>query len=58
MEKKKLNFATIEAAIKNEAIEINEKNEEEIFALIITDRINHKKNHQVTIRSFTAIPMR
>lgn len=43
MEKKKLNFATIEAAIKNEAIEINEKDEEEIFALIIIDRINHKK---------------
>lgn len=42
MEKKKLNLATIESAIKNKAIKINEKDEKEFASLIIIDRINHE----------------
>lgn len=42
MEKKKLNLATIEAAIKNKAIVVNE-NDKELACLILVDRVNHDK---------------
>lgn len=42
MEKKKLNLATIEAAIKNEAIVVNE-NDKELACLILVDRVNRDK---------------
>lgn len=43
MEKKKLNLATIETAIKNEAIKMNEKDEKELISFILVDRINDEE---------------
>lgn len=42
--KKKLNLATVEAAIKNKAFTINEEDKADFSCLILTSRTGEKKN--------------
>ena len=44
MKKKKLNLATVEAAIENKAFTINEEDKADFICLILTSRTGEKKN--------------